>query len=109
MHPSPFPLPPRSFDVGQPLQTFDHDQSSVFRVPSASPPPDWVLAERRAMGARVRAAREYAGLTQEALAIDAGTDRPSVVRIEAGQQSPTADTLIRIARVIGVSPARFFE
>lgn len=61
------------------------------------------------MGARVRAAREYAGLTQETLAIDAGTDRPSVVRIEAGQQSPTADTLIRIARVIGVSPARFFE
>jgi transcriptional regulator with XRE-family HTH domain len=61
------------------------------------------------MGARIRAAREHANLTQEALAIGAGTDRSSVVRIEGGQQSPTADTLVRLARVIGVSPARFFE
>lgn len=61
------------------------------------------------MGARIRAAREHAGLTQEAVALSAGTDRPSVVRIEAGQQSPTSDTLVRLARVIGVSVAEFFN
>jgi transcriptional regulator with XRE-family HTH domain len=61
------------------------------------------------MGVNIRAARHRARLTQEAVANDAGTDRPTVVRIEAGQQSPTADTLIRLARVIGVSVAEFFR
>jgi transcriptional regulator with XRE-family HTH domain len=71
-------------------------------VPSASPPPDWVLTRRRAVGERIRAARIHANLTQEAVALRAETDRPSVVRIEQGQQSPTLDTLIRLADAIGV-------
>lgn len=71
-------------------------------MPSASPQPDWVLAERRVLGARIRAARERARLTQEAVANAAETDRPTVVRIEAGQQSPTLDTLIKLARAMGV-------
>ena len=71
-------------------------------MPSASPPPDWVLAERQAVGNRIRAARLRANLTQEAVALTAETDRSSVVRIELGQQSPTLDTLIRLARAIGV-------
>jgi len=71
-------------------------------VPSASPPPDWVLARRRAVGDRIRAVRLNANLTQEAVALAAGVDRPSVVRIEQGQQSPTLDTLIRLADAIGV-------
>ena len=71
-------------------------------MPSASPPPDWVLVERQAVGDRIRAARLRASLTQEAVALAAETDRPSVVRIELGQQSPTLDTLIRLAAAIGV-------
>lgn len=71
-------------------------------MPSAGPPPDWVLARRQDVGLRIRAARLHANLTQEAVALQAGTDRPSVVRIEQGQQSPTLDTLIRIAQAIGV-------
>jgi transcriptional regulator with XRE-family HTH domain len=71
-------------------------------VPSASPPPDWVLTRRRAVGERIRAARIHANLTQETVALRAETDRPSVVRIEQGQQSPTLDTLIRLADAIGV-------
>ena len=71
-------------------------------MPSAYPPPDWVLARRRAMGEQIRAVRLSAQMTQETVALEAGLDRPSVVRIEAGQQSPTADTLIRIAHVLGV-------
>jgi transcriptional regulator with XRE-family HTH domain len=78
-------------------------------VPSAAPPPDWVLAQRREIGARVRAARQAAGLTQEAVALRAETDRSSVVRIEQGQQSPTTDTLIRLAAAIGCPLRTFVE
>ncbi|MFF8447857.1 helix-turn-helix domain-containing protein [Streptomyces leeuwenhoekii] len=76
-------------------------------MPSASPPPDWVLRRRRAVGERIRAARLRARLTQEAVALRAETDRSSVVRIEAGQQSPTIDTLIRLAEAIGVPLSDF--
>ena len=72
-------------------------------MPSASPPPPWVLAERRVIGAAIRASREGAHLTQEEVALRSGVDRASVVRIELGQQSPTTDTLIRLAAAIGVS------
>ena len=71
-------------------------------MPSASPPPDWVLQRRRQVGERIRAARIDANLTQERVALAAEVDRPSVVRIEQGQQSPTLDTLIRLADAIGV-------
>jgi transcriptional regulator with XRE-family HTH domain len=50
----------------------------------------------------MRAARIRANLTQEGVALAAEIDRPSVVRIEQGQQSPTLDTLIRLADAIGV-------
>ncbi|MFI1677082.1 helix-turn-helix domain-containing protein [Streptomyces sp. NPDC020607] len=69
-------------------------------MPSA--PPDWVLTRRRAVGARIRSARQQANLTQERVALMIGIDRPSIVRIEQGQQAPTLDTLIRIADAIGV-------
>ncbi|MFF7485661.1 helix-turn-helix domain-containing protein [Streptomyces luteogriseus] len=72
------------------------------QVPSPSPPPPWVLQRRRQVGERIRAVRLAANLTQERLALAAEIDRPSVVRIEQGQQSPTLDTLIRLADAIGV-------
>lgn len=71
-------------------------------MPSASPPPEWVLAKRRAVGEGIRAQRLYANLTQEQVTLRSGVDRASVVRIEQGQQSPTLDTLIRLADAIGV-------
>ncbi|MEU5897871.1 MULTISPECIES: helix-turn-helix transcriptional regulator [Streptomyces] len=70
-------------------------------MPSA-PPPNWVLARRRAVGTRIRSARLQANMTQERVSLMTGVDRSSVVRIEQGQQSPTLDTLIRIADAIGV-------
>lgn len=71
------------------------------RVPSA-PPPDWVLARRRAIGARIRDARLYMNLTQETLAERAGMDRQSVNRIENGHASPLLDNLLRIADALDV-------
>jgi transcriptional regulator with XRE-family HTH domain len=43
------------------------------------------------------------------VALAAEIDRPSVVRIEQGQQSPTLDTLIRIARVLDVPPSELVK
>lgn len=71
-------------------------------MPSPSPPPDWVLNRRRAIGESIRAARRHASLTQEAVALRAGVDRASYNRIEQGHQSALLDTLIRIADAIGV-------
>ncbi|MEW2631654.1 helix-turn-helix transcriptional regulator [Streptomyces sp. NPDC048389] len=64
--------------------------------------PDWVITERRRIGDRIRAARLYANLTQEAVAMATGIDRASVNRIEQGHQSATLDTLLLIADAIGV-------
>ncbi len=55
------------------------------------------------LGRAIRTSRVQAGLTQEQVALRAGLDRAGVVRIELGQQSPTTDTLIRIAAALGVT------
>lgn len=67
-----------------------------------APPSPRVIAARRAVGDRIRAARLNAHLTQEALAERAGLDRQSINRIEQGHASPSLDTLIRIADGLGV-------
>jgi transcriptional regulator with XRE-family HTH domain len=72
-------------------------------VPPA-PPPDWVLDHRRLVGARIRAARLHANLTQEKLAELAGLDRQAINRIENGHASPLLDNLLRIARAVGTDP-----
>lgn len=64
-------------------------------MPSA-PPPDWVLARRRALGDRLRDLRRARKLTQEKLAELAGMDRQTVNRIEQGHQSALVDNLIQI-------------
>ncbi|MER5601533.1 helix-turn-helix transcriptional regulator [Streptomyces sp. NPDC002265] len=78
-------------------------------MPSASPPPDWVLAQRRVVGERIRAVRLDVNLTQEEVMLRSGIDRASVVRIEQGQQAPTLDTLIKLAAALGVPLADLFR
>ncbi|MFE9851135.1 MULTISPECIES: helix-turn-helix domain-containing protein [Streptomyces] len=65
-------------------------------------PDERVLARRRAVGDRIRAARLHAGLTQEAVSLRAGIGLDSYNRIEKGHASPRLDNLIRIADAIGV-------
>lgn len=73
----------------------------MWRV-SAVPPPDWVVARRRAVGDHIRAARRERKLSQETLAEAAGMDRQSINRIEQGHASPYLDNLIRIAAALDV-------
>lgn len=64
-------------------------------------------AER--IGARVRALREAAGLSQAALAERTNIQRPNVSRIESGKHVPSLETLERIARAFGVRVAELVQ
>ncbi|MGW5852068.1 helix-turn-helix domain-containing protein [Streptomyces sp. NPDC055254] len=72
------------------------------QVPRSVPPSDDVLARRRRIGARIRAAREHRNLTQERVANEMGMDRPSYILVEQGKVSPMLDTLLRISDALGV-------
>lgn len=66
------------------------------------PDPDWILQRRRLVGDRVRAAREYANLTQEQLSEQAGVTRLTLQRIESGATDARIGWLLRIARHLHV-------
>ena len=57
---------------------------------------------KRSLGSRMRELRESAGLTQEALAAEAGIGRVTLVRVEKGEQSPRFETLLAVARALGM-------
>jgi transcriptional regulator with XRE-family HTH domain len=75
-------------------------------VAPSSPPPEWVLARRRAVGDRIREVRLWQNLTQERLGERAGMDRQAINRIEQGHASPRLDTLIRLASALEVPLAK---
>ena len=60
------------------------------------------------LGRNLRRVRTAAGLTQTALAKRSGIHRSYVSDLEAGQRNPTALTLQRLAKVLGVTPTVFF-
>lgn len=74
-------------------------------MPRSSPPDERVLARRRQLGAHIRHVREHHNLSQRQVCEKTGMDIASLSRIEQGQASPRADTLIRIAFAIGVDLA----
>ena len=63
---------------------------------------DWLLRERRRIGRRIQGARIDHNLTQERVFLAVPLNRSFYQEIEAGQANPSLDTLLRIARVIGV-------
>ncbi|WP_406157009.1 helix-turn-helix domain-containing protein [Streptomyces canus] len=73
------------------------------------PLPDWLIPRRREVGARIRAARTYAGLTQLELGNRVGRDHRTIHRWEYGQRVPSLDDLLLLADTLGVSPQEFFE
>ena len=60
---------------------------------------------RRVLAKNVRRLRQAKGLSQGALAADAGIDQELVSRIENGTANPELDTLGRIADARGVQVA----
>lgn len=61
--------------------------------------------EKRAIGARIRAARTRCGISQRQLALMSGTSRSYLWKIETGTADVGIDVLIRIAKALDV-PAR---
>jgi len=59
---------------------------------------------RATFGANLRAAREHAGLTQEALAHLADFHPTEVNRIERGRRNPGLITILRLATALGIPP-----
>lgn len=62
----------------------------------------WLLAERRAIGDRIRVRRIRLDLTQEQVFLAARIARSSYQQIEAGASDARVATLMKIARVLGV-------
>jgi len=54
------------------------------------------------LGEELCKARKAAGLTQEALALDARVDRSYISELEHDKKSPTVDMLFRLCKVLGV-------
>ena len=57
----------------------------------------------------LRRLRVQAGLSQEALAVDAGVDTSYVSRIERGLENPTVGLLEQIANVLRADVIEFFR
>lgn len=58
---------------------------------------------------KLKELRRAKGLSMNELAHYSGIAQSTLSAIEAGRSSPTVDTLIRVCRVLGVSPASLFE
>jgi transcriptional regulator with XRE-family HTH domain len=54
-------------------------------------------------GQVLRELRARRGLTQEALALDAGTERSHISALERGEKGPSFGTILRLARALGMS------
>lgn len=58
---------------------------------------------RRQIGARLKRARLDRGLTQDQLAEAAGVHTTYIAKIEAGDRTPSLETLIRLSTIMNVS------
>lgn len=64
---------------------------------------------RRVAAANIKQRRKALGLTQEALAQEAGISSQHLSKIERCACSPTMDTMVRIALSLNTTPAALFE
>ena len=64
---------------------------------------------KQALGRRIKALRKQAALTQEGLAERTGLNPKFISGIERGRENPTLDTLIRLARELGVQLVELFD
>ena len=66
-------------------------------------------AANRALGKAIRSAREEAGYTQESFAAHADVDRSYYGAIERGQFNLSVDTIVKIAKGLGMSASALLE
>jgi transcriptional regulator with XRE-family HTH domain len=59
----------------------------------------------QALGEVLRSVRKQRGLSQEALALNAGVERNYISLIELGRNSPSIRILYKICKVLDISPS----
>ena len=64
---------------------------------------------KKLFGLCVKGLREAAGISQEELGMRIGTDQAYVSRIEAGMINPTLETMVEIAKALGVDLVDLFK
>ncbi len=83
--------------------------------PSSEPPKNRGMGEvaardpRASFGARVRELRRARGVSQEALADEAGLDRTYVSSVERGHRNISLLNIHRLAGALGVEPAELLR
>lgn len=60
-------------------------------------------------GRNVRSQRERRGLSQEELGHAAGLHPTEISRLERGVREPRLSTVVRLARALGLRPARLLD
>lgn len=73
--------------------------------PSPKHAGDQVLID---LGVAIRAARLGMGLSQEALAVDAGLDRSYMGGVERGEHNLSAMNIVKIAHALQMPPSALF-
>ncbi len=63
----------------------------------------------KAFGAVLRRQRKAVGLSQEALALEAGLQRNYVSLMELGRNQPTITTIFKLAISLQIKPAKFVQ
>lgn len=66
-------------------------------------------AKPTTLGQRIRAARDAAGLSRRAIAIQLGVDQQSIYRWETDANLPSVETLSRLAKLLGTTAGRLLD
>lgn len=64
---------------------------------------------RMILASNLRRLRKAKGLSQDALAFEAGINRTYVGAVERGERNVSLDNIVRLAAAVGVSPAELLQ
>ena len=65
---------------------------------------DLLLKSQKTLSARVKSLRTGLGMSQEAMALEAGIDRTYASQIERGVSNPSLRVICAVAEILGVEP-----
>ena len=65
---------------------------------------DLLLKSQKTLASRVKSLRTGLGMSQEAMALEAGIDRTYASQIERGVSNPSLRVICAIAEILGVEP-----
>ncbi len=66
---------------------------------------DLLLKSQKTLAKRVKVLRIGLGMSQEAMALEAGIDRTYASQIERGISNPSLRVICAVAEILGVEPA----